>query len=934
MFWPRYCGPHFTPGTPSVRENIPAEFTTCYPRSEESPPGILMEFSNFTGNRTTTPQRHLMLFLSQNILLGLLMTSSAAQAEGPGCHLPTPEVSGLSKDGDILLGGIFPLHDDVEYQEPTFTTRPAPLTCQRFQLQNYQSLQAMVFAIEEISRSSDLLPNITLGFRIYDSCRILQRSLEGTLWTLAGQAEPLPNFSCQRTLPIMGIIGDASSSCSIAMARVLGLYRLPQISFVSTSPLLSDRKQFPSFFRTIPNDDFQSRGLARLLIHFGWTWVGLLVEDNDYGQQGGQILKQELERLGACVSFFETIILSKANRNAFHIIQVIKNSTATAIVIFATDAGLLPLVDEMVRYGVNGKVFIATEGWSISSTLAMDMYSDVLIGTIGLTIYNGPVPGFEAHLNSVHHSRSAENGFLPVFWEEAFGCKWRGPNNITSTWDNTTEWCTGDEKLENVHIDYNNIYDTRIPYNVYTAVQAIAWALHDLNSHRPEEEQFFNGTSVDIQEIKPWQITQYIKKVHFKNKVGEEVFFNQNGEVPAQYDIVNWQRSTEGGIRPVTVGGYDDRAPEGKNVIVNVTAVLWPSQTNQIPVSVCTQSCQPGFWKAVKEGEPACCFLCVPCPQGEISNETDSVACLKCPWDQWPNLKQDQCIMKVKEYLTYEDALGGGLAGLCLCASLLPLAILKLFVYYKTTPIVKANNCSLSYLLLLSLTTCFLCSLIFIGYPTPEKCLLRQAAFGITFALCVSCILAKTIMVVIAFNATKPGSHLRRWTGPHLSYTVIFVCTLLQVLLCVSWLFITPPFSQYNIYALPGKILVECNEGSSLAFWLMLGYLGLLATISFIVAFLARKLPDSFNEAKFITFSMLSFLSVWISFIPAYLSTKGKYMVAMEIFAILASSSALLFCIFFHKAYIILLRPEMNTKEYLLGRVVGQRKGTVVVSAL
>ncbi|KAJ1080433.1 hypothetical protein NDU88_000636 [Pleurodeles waltl] len=484
------------------------------------------------------------------------MTSSAAQAEGPGCHLPTPEVSGLSKDGDILLGGIFPLHDDVTFQEPTFTTQPAPLTCQRFQLQNYQSLQAMVFAIEEISRSSDLLPNITLGFRIYDSCRILQRSLEGTLWILAGQAEPLPNFSCQRTLPIMGIIGDASSSCSIVMARVLGLYRLPQISFVSTSPLLSDRKQFPSFFRTIPNDDFQSRGLARLLIHFGWTWVGLLVEDNDYGQHGGQILKQELERLGACVAFFENIILSQANRNAFHIIQVIKNSTATAIVIFATDAGLLPLVDEMVRYGVNGKVFIATEGWSISSTLAKDMYSDVLIGTIGLTIYNGPVPGFEAHLNSVHHSRSAENGFLPIFWEEAFGCKWRDPNNITSTWDNTTEWCTGEEKLENVHIDYNNVYDTQIAYNVYTAVQAIAWALHDLNSHRPDEEQFFNGTSVDIQEIKPWQITQYIKKVNFKNKVGEEVFFNQNGEVPALYDIVNWQRSTERGISAVAVGRF------------------------------------------------------------------------------------------------------------------------------------------------------------------------------------------------------------------------------------------------------------------------------------------------------------------------------------------------------------------------------------------
>ncbi|KAM4675737.1 vomeronasal type-2 receptor 26-like [Discoglossus pictus] len=340
----------------------------------------------------------------------------------------------------------------------------------------------------------------------------------------------------------------------------------------------------------------------------------------------------------------------------------------------------------------------------------------------------------------------------------------------------------------------------------------------------------------------------------------------------------------------------------------------------QVPISVCSNSCPPGLRKVVKRGEPVCCFHCVPCPQGEISNQTDSIDCYKCPWDKWPNLQKDRCLQKTIEFLSYEEALGATLTAVSVVSTGVPVYILGLFMKYKSTPIVRANNYFVSCLLLVSMSLCFLCSLAFIGYPEPEKCLLRQAAFGMVFSLCVSCILAKTIMVVFAFMATKPGNKLRKWTKPQVSYMIIFICTFIQFVLCVSWISISPPFSQYNIETQPGLIIIECNENSPTAFWCMLGYLSLLATVSFIVAFLARQLPDSFNEAKFITFSMLAFLSVWISFIPASLSARGKYTVAMEIFAILSSSWALVVCMFAPKCFIILFRPNMNSKEHLMGK--------------
>ncbi|XP_063785745.1 vomeronasal type-2 receptor 26-like [Pseudophryne corroboree] len=296
----------------------------------------------------------------------------------------------------------------------------------------------------------------------------------------------------------------------------------------------------------------------------------------------------------------------------------------------------------------------------------------------------------------------------------------------------------------------------------------------------------------------------------------------------------------------------------------------------------------------------------------------DAINCLRCPWDQWPNPEKSRCLPKSMEFLSYEDALGAILAAISIISSLIPYLILRLFILHRQTPIVKANNYSLSCLLLMSLCLCFLCSLVFIGYPHHQKCLLRQVLFGLAFTLCISSILAKTILVVFAFMATRPGSNVRRWMSPQVSYMIIITCFLLQLILCITWLSLASPFPQYNTETNPGLIIVECDEGSPIAFWTMLGYLFLLATISFIVAFLARRLPDSFNEAQFITFSMLAFLSVWVSFIPASLSAQGKYTVAMEIFAILASSWALVICMFLPKCFIIVFRPDMNSREHLM----------------
>lgn len=392
--------------------------------------------------------------------------------------------------------------------------------------------------------------------------------------------------------------------------------------------------------------------------------------------------------------------------------------------------------------------------------------------------------------------------------------------------------------------------------------------------------------------------------------MGGVVQFDEHGDMHSAFNILNWIVFPNETLHAIKVGQYD---PSSFNqLLINEPLIRWNTSFNQTPSSTCSEDCIPGYRKSLKESHSSCCYNCVPCSEGEISNDTNMDVCTKCSITEWPNEEKVMCVPKVVIYLSHEEPLGKCLEQISIILFLLTCLVTIIFFRHRKTPIVKANNIDLSYILLVSLKMSFLCPLLFIGLPTNVTCLLRQPVFGITFSIAVSSILAKTIVVFIAFSVTRPGSKLSRWIQSRWPNCIVLFCTLFQIIICVIWLGKSPPFPFYNMDENVGNILAECKDVSSVGLYCVLGYMGFLAFASFIIAFLARNLPDIFNEAKFITFSMLVFCSVWMSFIPAYLSSKGKYGVAVEIFAILTSSAGLLGFIFVPKCYIILIKSDLN----------------------
>ncbi|XP_077433080.1 G-protein coupled receptor family C group 6 member A [Vanacampus margaritifer] len=814
---------------------------------------------------------------------------------GKGASEYDMKAPGVTARGHVIIGGMFPIHRGVEKNQSSF--EPQPRTCFGLSVRAVALLLAMINTIDVMNESPLLMDlNITLGYRIQDSCSDVSTGLRSTADFLEQAKCGTEHASSTCDQPVVAILGSAFSEMSIVVARQLAIDMIPQISYSSTAVLLSDKLRFPSFLRTVPNDEYQTAAMAKLIDLHGWNWVGMVISDGDYGRSALEQFAAQAAENGICIAFRSIIphtatgeMLRTALRQTVQ--TIFQNPKAQVIVSFTKGVHMKDLYEEMrnetLRKGKTignmKRVWLASDSWSTTASMQDVQILKDMGQVVGFNFKTGNMSSFNKYLDRLE-ATGYNDTWNNTFLEELFTLM--NDSDVSGV---------ASEVVKVIRKSINPATILSVELAVAATAQAIATLCRSRDCTTPGN-------------LQPWEVLEALRMHEFDSN-GETHVFDNQGDINQGYDVALWK------VRDGKIDVHDIVAEYNPQ-----SNTFTPTKNNNTDffkdlervISKCSNSCMPGELKKTSEGQHTCCYDCINCTENYYSNDTDMDQCLSCDKDtEWSPLGSSICLPRTPLYFSWHSPLAIALLVFSALGILLVLMVSALFIHKRDTPVVRAAGGPLSQVILYSLVVSFISAVLFVGEPGFLQCKARQILFGISFTVCVSCILVKSLKILLAFqlNIEMQGVLSKVYQ----SYLIVVACVAVQVVICICWLVLKSPYKQ--IILQPKTMLKNCHEGSNLAFGVMLGYIALLAFVCFVCAFVGRKLPERYNEAKFITFSMLIYLISWVIFVPIYITTTGEYLAAVEMVVILISNYGIIGCHFFPKCYIILFRKAQNTSS-------------------
>ncbi|EDV24999.1 Metabotropic glutamate receptor 3 [Trichoplax sp. H2] len=772
--------------------------------------------------------------------------------------------------GDIIIGGLFPIHQFSSSNQSCGQIRETEISL--------QLMHAMIYAIQRINNREDLLPGIKLGFHIHDTCSRDTIALrESILMLTPNGRDSVGNFLDQyRNLPrcandsqpeiderfqrqqIIGLIGPGSSRESVLVSDLLNIFRIPQISYSSTSDDLSEKERYKYFLRTVPRDYLQVRAMIDLCLHYNWSYVQFVYSEGSYGENGFKNFRSQITTLNLCIAAEYELAQSAPTHRYDTVMSSIlsKSNKAKVVILFCNWGEMAKLFEAADRANAAGRIiFIGSDDWT-TNTYYMNSSNYVAEGSLYFQLHGEYVRDFDRYFTQLtpYNVDRIQDPWFNESWQANFNC------NLPPATENIC-----DKSLRWTNVTGGFTQGRKIIY-VINGVYAYAHALHNMHKELCKGK---SGLCSAMQSIDGHLLFKYLLRVSFMDIANSShVEFDNQGDIrEGGYDIDNLQRKSDN-YRSQKVGVW-----MLEDLLLSEDDIYWPiGNSSHILESECSQPCQEGLFKITKE--EICCWVCAECISKQYFNYTLS-QCIDCPAGYWPQQNRTACNrvnithMEAEEAIAITVIIFAGMGG----AFLISLVII--YVKFNLHPIIKASGRELCYCIMFSFGIICTNCVVPLWRPNMPICIWFRISIGFSFSLCYGAIFVKTTRIYRIFNHNNATLKRPSLISPRSQLFMVATIVALRLLIVLVWIIIEPPGVRRVEYKHGEEIRLICNE-SVVGMVITLGADSCLIIVCTVFAFLTRHLPENFNEAKFINFSMFAVMIVWLAFIPAYFTSDPR----------------------------------------------------------
>ncbi|XP_072308409.1 metabotropic glutamate receptor 4-like [Eucyclogobius newberryi] len=791
------------------------------------------------------------------LLHGPLKAAQAAKPKGPAhTHLNSIRI-----DGDISLGGLFPVHARGHDGKPCGELKKE---------KGIHRLEAMLFALDRINNDHNLLPNITLGARILDTCSRDTHALEQSLTFVQALIEKDgSDVKCRDggspiiTKPerVVGVIGASSSSVSIMVANILRLFKIPQVSYASTAPELSDNTRYDFFSRVVPPDTYQAQAMVDIVKAMRWNYVSTVASEGNYGESGVDAFIQKSREDGVvCISQSVKIPREPKSTEFDKVIRRLReNPNARVVIIFANEDDIRRLLQAAKKANQTGHfIWVGSDSWGskISPVLHQEEMAE---GAVTILPKRQSIKGFDRYFISRTLENNRRNIWFAEFWENNFSCKL---SRHAVKKGSGLKKCTNQERIGK---DSNYEQEGKVQF-VIDAVYSMAHALHNMHKELCPGKV---GLCARMDPINGTHLLKHIRRLNFAGIAGNPVLFNADGDAPGRYEIYQYQIQNKTAEYKI-IGHWTDQ------LHLNIRTMHWPGGLRQIPTSICSQACQAGERKKIVKGIP-CCWHCERCDGYQY--QADTYTCKMCRFDLRPNENHTGCVPIPIVKLEWSSPWAVIPVLIAVVGIMATLFVVATFIRYNDTPIVKASGRELSYVLLTGIFLCYATTFLMISSPDVGICSLRRIFLGLGMSISYAALLTKTNRIYRIFEQGTMSVSAPRFISPASQLVITFTLASVQLIGVCIWFAMDPSKAiidyedQRTSNPTMARGVLKCDI-SDLSLICLLGYSMLLMVTCTVYAIKTRGVPETFNEAKPIGFTMYTTCIIWLAFIPIFFGTS------------------------------------------------------------